>query len=266
MANERIHDEQLVFGDAFGQVLAACHKAGAQPGAAFELVERSDGYLRAGDAASYFAPPGEWTATTRFAFERAAGRILDIGAGAGRVTLGLQDEGYDVVALDVSQGAMAVCRERGVHSTFTGDVFDLAAVVPEPFDTFLLLGNNLGLLKGAEPAPQFLDTLAGMARPGARVIGETVNPYRTTDPDHIRYHDDNRRLGRLPGQVRLRIRHLQLATPWWDFLLCTPEELESIVAPTRWFLSETYSSDPIDPEHPALWPGGQWTAVLALRG
>ena len=68
-----------------------------------------------------------------------------------------------------------------------------------------MLGNNLGLLGGAEQAQRFLDALASKAAPGAVAIGETLNPYGTKDPDHLRYHDDNRALGRLPGQLRLRV-------------------------------------------------------------
>lgn len=254
-----------MIGDAFGQVLLACHAGGGVPGVAFESIERSDGYVAVMDAARYFAPDGDWTATTRFARERAVGRVLDIGAGAGRVALALQDEGDNVVALDVSEGATAVCRQRGVRATFTGTVFDLAATAPEPFDTFLLVGNNLGLLAGPEQGPQFLDALASMAAPGATAIGETLNPYATHDPDHLRYHDDNRALGRLPGQTRLRVRHLQLATPWMDYLFCTPEELESLLAPTRWALTDAHAAESADPDG-AGWPPGQWTAVLSLDG
>ena len=262
--DERIHQKRLVIGDAFGQVLLACHAAGGVPGVAFEVVERSDGHLGVMDAARYFAPAGDWTATSRFARERAVGRTLDIGAGAGRVALVLQDEGYDVVALDVSEGATTVCRQLGVRATFTGSIFDLAATAPEPFDTFLMVGNNLGLLGGAEQAPRFLDALASMAAPGAVAIGETLNPYGTKDPDHLRYHDDNRAVGRLPGQLRLRVRHLQLATPWMEYLFCTPEELESILAPTRWQLTDAHTAESIDPDR-ARWPPGQWTAVLRLH-
>lgn len=265
MDDERIHPKRLVTGDAFGQVLLACQAGGGIPGVAFEVVERSDGHLAMMDAARYFAPPGEWTATSRFARERAVGRTLDIGAGAGRVALALQDERYDVVALDVSEGATTVCRQRGVRATFTGRVFDLAVTAPEPFDTFLLLGNNLGLLGGPEQAPRFLDALASMAAPGAVAIGETLNPYRTKDPDHLRYHDDNRALGRLPGQLRLRVRHLQVATAWMEYLFCTPEELEPILEPTRWELTGAHPAESIDPDG-ARRPPGLWTAVLRLHG
>ena len=36
------------------------------------------------------------------------------------------------------------------------------------------------------------------------------------------------------GQLRLRIRYEDLATPWFDYLMLTPEELQELVAPTGW--------------------------------
>lgn len=254
-------------GDAFGQVLTACHAADGASGVAFELVERSDGYLTVADAARYFAPSDEWTQTSRFACEQAAGRVLDIGAGAGRASLVLQDGGHDVVALDVSAGATTVCQQRGVRKAFTGTVFELAATGPEPFDTFLMLGNNLGLLGGVQQAPAFLDALTAIATPGARILGETLDPYQTSDPDHLDYHEENRRAGRLVGQLRLRVRHLRLTTPWLGYLFCTPEELTTVVAPSRWRVTDAHLDGRAGEggASPGRWPPGQWAAALQLQ-
>ena len=249
MENVRVHDEQLTIGDAFGEILLACQQAGGASGVAHELIERSDGFLAAEDAARYFSTDLD------SAFELAQGRVLDIGAGAGRASVALHDRGQDVVALDISPGATAVCRDRGVPTTFTGSVFELAASRPAPFDTFLMLGNNLGLLGGPANAPLFLEALGAMAAPGARIVGETADPYTTTRPVHLDYHEQNRRSGRLPGQLSLRIRHERTATPWWDYLLCTPEELEEVIRPTAWVLASVL---------PRPSPSPQWLATLQL--
>ena len=50
------------------------------------------------------------------------------------------------------------------------------------YDTFLLLGNNLGLFEGRERAPAFLAALAALARPGAQIIAQGTDPYGTTRP------------------------------------------------------------------------------------
>jgi len=264
VGDDRVHQEHLVVGDAFGNILAACDAAGGAEGAAFEVIERSDGYVRATDAARYFAPLGDWGPTARLVCERAVGRTLDIGAGPGRLALKLQARGDDVVALDVSPGAVAVSRRRGVVNTFNGTVLDLARTGPAPFDSFVMLGNNLGLLGGADQAPEFLAALASMARPGARIVGETINPYITTDPDHLRYHEANRRLGRMPGQLRLRVRDGHVVTLWWDYLLCTPEELDAVLAPTRWAQTDSYAGPSTAEAAGPAWPPGQWVAVLTL--
>ncbi|MGI8808810.1 MAG: class I SAM-dependent methyltransferase [Acidimicrobiales bacterium] len=249
MENVRVHDEQLAIGDAFGEVLLACQQAGGASGVAYELIERSDGFLAVTDAARYFSTDPD------SAFELARGRVLDIGAGAGRASVALHDRGQDVVALDISPGATAVCRDRGVPTTFTGSVFELAASRPEPFDTFLMLGNNLGLLGGSAEALLVLEALGVMAAPGARIVGETADPYATTRPVHLKYHEQNRRSGRLPGQLRLRVRHERTVTPWWDYLLCTPDELEEVIAPTAWTLAGVQSRTS---------PSVQWVATLLL--
>lgn len=70
-------------------------------------------------------------------------RVLDIGAGAGRVALSVQTLGLDVVALDVSRGAIEVCAARGVRNVFHGSMTDLFATALEEFNTFVLAGNNL---------------------------------------------------------------------------------------------------------------------------
>ncbi len=251
MKSVRAHEEQLAIGDAFGEVLLACQQAGGAAGVAYELIERSDGFLAVVDAARYFSTDPD------SAFELARGRVLDIGAGAGRASLALHDRGQDVVALDISPGATAVCRDRGVPATFTGSVYELAASGPAPFDTFLMLGNNLGLLGGPAEAPLVLEVLGAMAAPGARIVGETADPYTTTRPLHLDYHEQNRRSGRLPGQLRLRIRHERTVTPWWDYLFCTPDELEEVIAPTAWTLVGV---------QPRPSPSPQWVATLLLGG
>ena len=247
MANERVHKEQLMIGDAFGDVLRACQEAGGIPGASYELIERSDGFIGCADAVRYFSADDD------AAFDLTSGRVLDIGAGAGRASLALQDRGQDAVALDISAGAIAVCQQRGVRSTFSGSVFDLVTSRPAPFDTFLLLGNNLGLLGSPAQAPLFLEALAAMAAPGARIVGETLDPCATTDPLHLDYHEQNRRLGRLPGQLQLRVRHRRTVTPWWDYLFCSADELEQVIAPTPWRLTAL---------QPRPSPRGQWIATL----
>jgi len=141
--------------------------------------------------------------------------------------------------------AVDVCSRRGVRDVFAGTVEDLVATRIERFDAFVLLGNNLGLLRDRDYAKTFLEMLAAIARPGAKIVGTCINPYKSGQADHLAYHDRNRRAGRMAGQVRIRIRHRRLATPWWDYLFMSPDELTSVVTGTSWRIVEHRQRDPL---------------------
>ena len=222
--------------DAFGMTLLACHAAGGGPGHAVEVIERDDGMISTGEPARYFDPP-EGNAAS-WVLERTRGRVLDVGAGAGRYSLAVQARGHEVIALDVSEGALEVCAERGVERTFLGTVADFGAGDPPAIDTVLLMGNNLGLLGAPEDATGFLDALRRVLAPGARVIAEGNDAGVTDNPEHLRYHQLNRDRGRYPHVSRLRVRHARYASDWFDYLMPSPAELAEVLEPTGWSVDE----------------------------
>ncbi len=223
-------------GDAFGALLMECWEHGAEPGRVLEFIERDDGYLAGEDAARYFDGPGSWGPLHTWACGQARGRVLDIGSGAGRHALHLQSTGHEVVALDISPLAAEVCRRRGVRHVVTGTVSDLQVREVGTFNSFLMLGNNLGLLADLQNAPCMLAALSALAAPDAVIIGQGMDPYQTENPLHTEYHRRNRVLGRMPGQVRMRVRHQALATNWFDYLFVSREELEGLLEGSGWWL------------------------------
>src|SRR3954447_10710389 len=120
-----------------------------------EIVERDDGYID-GSATPllYLRPFRRWPAHHRRAMRLVRGRVLDIGAGAGRVALHLQARGHDVVSIDVSPGAVEVCRRPGVRDARVCAIEDMDESLGS-FDTFVLLGNNFGLLASRAKAKRF---------------------------------------------------------------------------------------------------------------
>jgi hypothetical protein len=148
-----------------------------------------------------------------------------------------------VTGLDTSPGAIEIARRRGLRDTVVTTIDAYAAKAATRYDTFLLLGNNLGLLEGAERAPVFLAALTRLAKPRARIIAQGTDPYGTTDPVHAEYHRRNRERGRIGGQLRLRLRYRRLATDWFDYLNCSPAELEKLLAGTGWRLQSVDLQD-----------------------
>jgi hypothetical protein len=102
------------------------------------------------------------------------------------------------------------------------------------FDTLLMMGNNFGLFGSFKQAKHLLRTFHKMTSSNGRIIAESVDPYKTTDPFHLAYHERNRRLGRMPGQVRIRVRYRGYIGVWFDYLLVSRSEMKIIVKGTGW--------------------------------
>ncbi|WP_067694508.1 class I SAM-dependent methyltransferase [Nocardia jejuensis] len=224
-------DRIPVGSDVFGQALLDEHEVGG----ICEITERDDGYITARPIDRYFQPYSQWPELERYAIDRCGGRVLDVGAGAGRAALELQDRGLDVLCVDHSPAAIEVCRRRGVRHSFLGSVGDLPAQ-STMFSSVLVLGGTLGFLGSPAAATQFLTTTAAFTAPGARLFGLGTDPYVSSDDAHQRYYERNLREGRLGGQLHLRLRHRATTTAWFDFWMATIDELEAVVASTPWTL------------------------------
>ncbi len=164
------------------------------------------------------------------------GRVLDVGCDAGRLALALQDRGHEVVGIDVSRGAVRVCRERGMRHVKEMSVLRVGRALGR-FDTIAMYGNNFGLVENPRRAVWLLRRFAAITGPDARIVAETLDPYRTKDPTHLAYHRANRRRNRMPGQIRLRIRYRELATLWFDYLFVSVQELSRIARSAGWSLA-----------------------------
>ena len=209
----------------------------------FEIVERDDGWfgLSAGPRA-YFTEYAAWPVHQQQATKYAVGRVLDIGCGAGRHSLYLQQQGFDVLGLDVSPLAIEVCKRRGLKKAQVKSITQVSYKLGR-FDTILMLGNNFGLFGSPRRAKWLLKRFQKMTSPQARIIVESNNVYSTPDPDHLAYHEFNRQRNRLPGQLRIRIRYKKYVTPWFDYLMVSKGEMKEILAGTGWGVKQFVDSE-----------------------
>jgi SAM-dependent methyltransferase len=226
--------------DAFGREVLA-HFRGS---AAHEIIERDDGLVEATDGpAAYFTEFARWPAFERRAMRFAHGRVLDVGAGAGRVALHLQRRRLTVTAIDNSPLALEVCRARGVKRTLLCPIEAISRFRPDSFDTIVLFGNNFGLFGSRAKARRLLTVMHRISSGDAVIIAQTLDPLDTKDPVHRAYHRRNRARGRMAGQVRIRVRYRNCIGPWFDYLFVTRTEMRSILAGTGWRVREFVDGD-----------------------
>ena len=201
---------------------------------ATEIVERDDGWIAASPGPSfYLAPFTKWPRHERAAMKYARGRVLDVGCGAGRACLYLQQRGHQVVGIDNSPLAIKTARLRGVRQTRIMSVTSVSTRLGQ-FDTVLMLGNNFGLMANPRRARWLLQRFASVTSVDGRIVAAAIDPYDTQDRDHRRYHRRNRSRGRMAGQIRVRVRYGNYCTPWFDWLLASRREVRLLLAGSRW--------------------------------
>src|SRR5258705_5917623 len=185
-----------------------------------EPIEFADGLLVHADARRYFAEPEYWPPLDDVAMAHATGRVLDVGAGAGRHALYLQRKGIDVVALEPSPGAARILKARGVTQVVV-ETIEQFHPGSAHFDVVLMLGNNLGLMRNLDEAPTILRRIAQCVPVGGLLVGDCGYP--------IVLFQNGERFERGDTGERVRIRYQDLTTEWFWYLFTTPERFQDAV-------------------------------------
>jgi SAM-dependent methyltransferase len=209
------------------------------------IVEREDGFADPGSLTMYFTDFADWSPIEKRMPEFVRGRVLDVGCGAGRHAIHLQNLGIEVVGIDQSPLATLVAKQRGVKQVHAVSIDELieGGIDLGIFDSVIMMGHNIGLLHGWNEGKKILAGLHRITSADARIIGTTRTPEETDDPDHLAYQAWNRERGRMPGQIRFRIRHRKLASDWLDYLFLSEEEFRRLSDGTGWRIETTIKGD-----------------------
>ena len=202
---------------------------------------RADGLEFEIETEEYFTLEGELSELDQQAIARSCGRVLDVGAGAGRHALALQAKGCEVVAIDVSPTCVALCRERGVRDVRELDVMSLAArtgsggtALEESlgrFDTIFFGMQTVGVAGGVMPLRRLLAGLQRFLQPGGAVIADSSELRDAWDGD-----DADRSPTR--GEIVLETRYRGLRGEPFPWVYMAEEDL-AVVAREAGFELET---------------------------
>lgn len=175
--------------------------------AAWVRFRRADGSCHEVPAAWFLEPFAhaqiERPLLTALVERLAAGaHVLDVGCGAGRHALWLQQRGFSVHAIDASPAVVQVARARGVEAE-VASVWTLPGA--DRYQAAVLMGNSVGLAGTGERLPELLARLAVHAPLIAL--------------DSIDY-------GAGRGQIRVRVEYGRQAGAWFDWLHVARAELD----------------------------------------
>ncbi len=115
------------------------------------------------------------------------GKVLDVGAGTGVHALFLQEKGFQVDALEISEIACNIMRTRGVQQVICADFFTFHE---KPYDSLLFLMNGIGIagtLEGFKNLLRHAKTLLsdrGQLLFDSSDISYLYEEYRIQRPEH----------------------------------------------------------------------------------
>jgi SAM-dependent methyltransferase len=155
------------------------------------------------------------------------GRVLDLGAGAGRHALELQRRGHEVTAVDVAPETVVVMRERGVRDARSGD---LDAVAGEFFDTILLLMHGIGLVGTLAGLRAFFDRADRYLSEGARIVCDSADLSLVMPSQWAAHRNDTNGRTRYIGEVEFRLSYDNHKGSPYRWLFVDPETLRQAAA------------------------------------
>jgi SAM-dependent methyltransferase len=176
----------------------------------------------------------------KVALDNCRGRVLDVGAGAGIHSLHLQNQGFDVCALDILPEACEIMRDCGVREVFCGSPYEFQA---EPFDTLLLMGRSIGNVETLAGLDGFLENVRRLVKTGGQIILNSANVRITDIPQHLAYHEFARRTGRYIGEMRIYLEYKGIKGPMFGLLHVDAETLAEHAAAAAWSCDILFEGD-----------------------
>jgi SAM-dependent methyltransferase len=148
----------------------------------------------------------------QLALDRCSGKVLDVGAGAGVHALELMDNGMDVTAIDISQGAVDWMIKQGIHAQKV-NFFELKN---EQYDTILMLMNGIGIAGTLANLERTLTHAANLLKPGGKILCDSSDiKYLYEDEDGSLWVDLNTEYY---GNFRFQMSYGKEKSAWFDWL------------------------------------------------
>lgn len=112
------------------------------------------------------------------AVQMCKGKVLDIGAGVGRFALPLQARGHEVCAIDYSETAVKIMREKGIQDArwLTLEKILSTPLPPdERFDTVFSMMNGMGIVGSIDGLQDFLHQIKKIMKPSGQIIADSTD-------------------------------------------------------------------------------------------
>jgi SAM-dependent methyltransferase len=173
---------------------------------------------------TYFRGKEDMSDLELFALLQCRGTVLDIGAGAGSISLQLQQKNTEVTAIEISPNAVNIMKLRGVKHVVQQDIFEFEGA---KFDTLLLLMNGIGLTGNISTLRLFLQHAKKLLRPGGQLL------FDSSDVAYL-YGRKIPKLEHYYGEIMYQYEYKKQKSEWFSRLYIDQQTLKTIAEEEGW--------------------------------
>ena len=173
----------------------------------------------------------------KVALQRAKGKVLEVGAGAGVHAMEMMDNGLEVYAIDHSAGAVSHMKEKGIQAEKI-DFFDFKG---KKFDTITMLMNGIGIAGTLANLEQTLIHCKSLLNEGGKILCDSSDiKYLYEDEDGALWVDLN---SEYYGNFRFQMKFKGEIGPWFDWLYVDFDNLFQVAKKCDMKASRVFEKD-----------------------
>ena len=165
------------------------------------------------------------------------GRVLDVGAGTGVHSLYLQNNGFDITSIDVSELSCEIMKEQGLKNVKCDDIWTFEA---EGYDTIIFMMNGIGLVKNLEGLQVFLEYIKSFLSSNGQILLDS------SDIKYMFYDDDSLWLDMnfaYYGELEYQLTYKHYTSKTFPWLFVDFDRLRNIAIKCGWTAELIYEDD-----------------------
>lgn len=187
------------------------------------ILRNEDGTRVVRDLRRYFSSFKSFPSYQKKALSHAKGRVLDIGCGAGKHALYLQNKGMDVTGIDVSKYCIKVCKAIGLQKAKVVNIWHRDVSIGK-FDTLILFGHNLAIGGSISGIRKLLDYFKKITTKGGTILLDGADPSK--------YYKSK--------GLKMRWEYKKEEGDWFNPYFVLKKDLVKIVRGTGWKISKIF--------------------------
>ena len=165
------------------------------------------------------------------------GKVLDVGAGSGAHSLYLQNNGFDITSIDVSELSCEIMKEQGLKNVMCDDIWTFEA---DGYDTIIFMMNGIGLVKNLEGLQVFLEYIKSFLSSNGQILLDS------SDIKYMFYDDDSLWLDMnfaYYGELEYQLTYKHYTSKTFPWLFVDFDRLRSIAIKCGWNVELIYEDD-----------------------